>query len=67
MKRFSLIALALGALAACEAPPSDNLVVTPEGLQSAMTGGADVIAPDVSPQVAINTFAQYCGRFPANR
>ena len=66
LKRFALSTFAHAALAACEEPTSDAIMVSPEGLNRAAAVGAEVIAPDVAPQVAINTFANYCARFPAN-
>lgn len=60
-----LAATALVALTACEAP-TPGMTVTPDGIARVEEMGAAAIAPDVTPQVAIQAFADFCGRFPAN-
>ena len=59
-------AIATLGLSACETPATDTLTLNPEGIERVEQMGVDAIAPSVSPQVAVNTFSQYCGRFPAN-
>ena len=66
MKTFVYPCLALAALAACDAPTSESIVINPDGLERVEQLGAAAIAPSVTPQLAIQTFENYCGRFPAN-
>lgn len=60
-----LAATALIALTACE-QPTTGITVSPEGAARIQTLGVGAVAPEVSAQVAIQAFADFCGRFPAN-
>lgn len=64
-KSIIFAGLAALGLAACEAP-APGLTISPEALAQSDTLTAEVVSPRVTPAVAIQTFDQFCGRFPGN-
>lgn len=63
---FTAAFVSLIALAACDAPAPGTMTVSEAGMARIEQAGLDAVAPAVTPQVAVNTFAQYCAPFPAN-